>query len=82
LYRRGAKEDILGDFDGLPGLEEAFKETYPKADVQYCITHKMRNTLPKIRVQDKVEVMNDLKLVYNTVDADSAAFRSSETQVG
>nr|WP_246627683.1 hypothetical protein [Paenibacillus solanacearum] len=30
-------------------MEEAFKETYPKADVPRSITHKMRNTFPKIR---------------------------------
>lgn len=72
LYRRGAKEVLLGVFDGLPGLEEAFKETYPLADVQHCMTHKMRNTLPKLRIQDKAEVMNDLKTVYNAEDADQA----------
>lgn len=65
LHRRGAEEVLLGVFDGLPGLEEAFRETYPKADVQHCVTHKMRNTYPKIRVQDKAEVMADLKTIYN-----------------
>jgi putative transposase len=34
LYTRGAHEVLLGVFDGLPGLEEAFKAVYPKADVQ------------------------------------------------
>jgi putative transposase len=64
LYRRGAKEVLLGVFDGLTGLEEAFREVYPKADVQHCITHKMRSTFPKIRMQDRAEVMADLKTVY------------------
>lgn len=84
LYRRGATDVLLGVFDGLPGLEEAFKETYPKADVQHCITHKMRSTFPKIRVQDKVEVMNDLKTVYNALDADlaRAAFDSVKAKWG
>lgn len=72
LHRRGAKEVLLGVFDGLPGLEEAFRETYPKADVQHCITHKMRGTCPKIRVQDKAEVMADLKTIYNAKDYDLA----------
>lgn len=43
LYDHGAKEILLGIFDGLPGLEEAMKEIYPKADVQRCIVHKVRN---------------------------------------
>lgn len=72
LYNRGAKEVLLGVFDSLPGLDEAFKETYPKADVQHCIVHKMRNTIPKIRVQDKVEVIADLKTIYNAEDLDLA----------
>jgi transposase-like protein len=72
LQRRGATEVLLGVFDGLPGLDDAFREAYPKADVQHCIVHKMRSTFPKISVQDKVEVMNDLKTIYNAVDRDHA----------
>lgn len=80
LYRRGATDVLLGVFDGLPGLEEAFKETYPKADVQHCITHKMRSTLPKIRVHDKVDVMDDLKTVYNAPAR--SAFESVQAKWG
>ncbi|XEC93270.1 IS256 family transposase [Paenibacillus tarimensis] len=65
LYERGAKEFLLGVFDGLVGLEEAFHSVYPKADVQRCVVHKMRNTFPKVRVKDKVEFLGDLKGVYN-----------------
>jgi putative transposase len=72
LYQRGAKEVLLGVFDGLAGLEEAFRETYPQADVQRCITHKMRNTLPKIRDKDKTAFVTDLKTVYNALDRDVA----------
>lgn len=52
LYRRGATEVLFGVFDGLPGLEDAFREVYSQADVQHCIVHKIRSTLPKIRVSD------------------------------
>nr|WP_274520411.1 transposase [Paenibacillus beijingensis] len=69
---RGAKEVLLGVFDGLPGLDEAFRETYPKADVQHCIVHKVRATFPKIRVEHKTDVINDLKTIYNAVDHDTA----------
>ncbi|MCI3918895.1 IS256 family transposase [Paenibacillus sp. TRM 82003] len=72
LHRRGAKEVLLGVFDGLPGLEEAFKETYPRADVQHCITHKARSIFPKIRVEDKADIMADLKTVYNAQDIERA----------
>jgi putative transposase len=72
LYQRGAQEVLLGVFDGLTGLEEAFRETYPHADVQRCITHKVRSTLPKIRDKDKTEFVTDLKTVYNAPDEDVA----------
>lgn len=72
LYDRGAHEVLLGVFDGLPGLDTAFKETYPKADVQHCIVHKVRSTFPKIRVQHKVEVIEDLKTIYTAKDHDLA----------
>ena len=72
LHKRGAHEVLLGVFDGLAGLEEAFKETYPQADVQRCITHKMRNTLPKIRDKDKTDFVTDMKTIYNAMDRDVA----------
>lgn len=68
LYDRGAQEVLLGVFDGLPGLDAAFKETYPKADVQHCIVHKVRATFPKIRVQHKPEFVEDLKTIYTAAD--------------
>jgi len=72
IYNRGAHEVLLGVFDGLTGLEEAFRETYPQAGVQRCVTHKMRNTLPKIRDKDKAEFVADMKTIYNAIDRDVA----------
>ena len=72
LYSRGATEVLLGVFDGLSGLEDAFRETYPKADVQHCIVHKVRSTFPKIRVQHRTDFINDLKTIYNAIDRDLA----------
>jgi transposase-like protein len=72
LYNRGVHEVLLGVFDGLGGLEEAFKATYPNADVQRCIAHKLRNTLCKIRDDDKAAMVTDLKTIYNAMDRDVA----------
>ena len=33
---------LLDVFDGLPVLDDAFRETYRKVDVRYCIVRKMR----------------------------------------
>lgn len=66
LYKRGLKEVLLGVFDGLAGLEEAFKSVYPKADVQRCVVHKVRNTLNHARKKDQAEIADDLKTVYRS----------------
>ncbi|MNC21668.1 Transposase, Mutator family [compost metagenome] len=72
LYSRGVHEVLLGIFDGLPGLDTAFRETYPKADVQHCIVHKIRATFPNIRVQHKTDFFEDLKTVYTSADHELA----------
>jgi putative transposase len=66
LYKRGVKEVLLGVFDELPGLEEAFRAIYPKADVQRCVVHKVRNTLRRVRKKDQFEMAEDLKLIYRS----------------
>jgi putative transposase len=84
LYKRGAQEVLLGVFDGLPGLDDAFRETYPKADVQHCIVHKVRSTFPKIRVQDKTDFIDGLKTIYHALDHDlaMAAFDTMKAKWG
>lgn len=72
LYQRGVKEVLLGVFDGLNGLEEAFKSVYPKADVQRCVVHKVRNILNKVRKKDQIEVAEDLKLIYRATTKEAA----------
>jgi putative transposase len=72
LYKRGVKEVLLGVFDGLPGLEEAFKAVCPKADVQRCVIHKVRNTLHRVRKKDQFEVAEDLKLIYRATNKEMA----------
>ncbi|MDY7224730.1 IS256 family transposase, partial [Halalkalibacterium halodurans] len=64
LYSRGLEEVLLGVFDGLAGLEEAMKAVYPKADVQRCVVHKVRNALHAVRKKDQPAVAQDFKPIY------------------
>lgn len=68
LRNRGVEEVLLGVFDGLSSLDIAFKEVYPKADVQRCVVHKMRNTKSQVRVKDQSQVFDALRKVYNAND--------------
>lgn len=64
LYRlreRSVEEALLGVFDGLSGLDDAFKEVFPKADVQRCVIHKLRNTQALVRIKDKEQLSKILK---------------------
>lgn len=72
LYNRGVKLVMIGIFDGLTGLETAFKTVYPKADVQRCVVHKVRGTLSKVRKSDQSEVAGDLKAIYRSTDMKEA----------
>jgi putative transposase len=72
LYKRGVHRVLLGIFDGLSGLEDAFRTVYPKGDVQRCVVHKVRNTMAKVRKLDQAEVAVDLKTVYKASDLDEA----------
>nr|WP_279625771.1 transposase [Parageobacillus thermantarcticus] len=41
-----------------------FRAVYPKADVQRCVVHKVRNILNRVRKKDQCEMAEDLKLIY------------------
>ena len=49
LWRRSVREVRTFITDDLPGIEEAIRQVYPKADWQQCVVHKVRSTLSKAR---------------------------------
>ncbi|PTW02199.1 MULTISPECIES: IS256 family transposase [Halanaerobium] len=64
LKSRGVEQVLLGVMDGLPGLTDSFLKVYPKADVQRCVVHKIRNTLHKVKKKHTDEIVTDLKKIY------------------
>jgi putative transposase len=72
LQNRGLEEVLLGVFDGLPGLETAFKEVYPKANVQRCVVHKVRNVQHAVRRKDQEKVMEEIKSIYRANSKEEA----------
>ncbi len=50
LKNRGVKDVLITTVDGLTGFEEAIKAVYPKAEVQRCIVHQLRNTFKYVLV--------------------------------
>jgi putative transposase len=66
LKNRGldGRDMILGAMDGLPGLEKVFKEEFPKAKVQRCQVHVVRNVLAKVPKKLKRAVADDIRSIF------------------
>lgn len=55
---------VLGIMDGLPGLEKVFREEFPKARVQRCQVHVVRNVLAKVPRKSKKQVADDVRSIF------------------
>ena len=66
LQNRGLKDIFIACVDGLKGFPDAIKTVYPKAKIQLCIVHMVRNSLKYVVFKDKKQVAKDLKKIYNS----------------
>lgn len=85
LQNRGLKDIFIVCVDGLTGFPEAIQTAYPKAKVQLCIVHLMRNALNYVAYKDRRAVAADLKRLYQAVtvaEAEQALERFSERWEG
>jgi len=66
LKKRGldSSKMVLGVMDGLPGLEKVFKEEFPKAKVQRCQVHVVRNVLAKVPKKLKKAVADEMRSIF------------------
>jgi putative transposase len=58
--------------DGLTGFPEAIEAVYPKAQVQLCVVHGVRNSLKYLGWKQRKKVTADLKLIYGAKTIDEA----------
>jgi len=72
LKQRGVQDVLICCVDGLEGFPEAIEAVYPKAWVQTCIVHMIRNSLKFVSYKDRKAVARDLKPIYTAVDRDHA----------
>ena len=49
----------LGMMDGLPGLAEAFRDSFPNARVARCWVHRARNVFPRVPKRYQAEFKTD-----------------------
>jgi putative transposase len=70
LVARGLRAPMLCIIDGNPGLRRAVGEVWPRAAVQRCCVHKLRNLERKAPKHAPAEIRDDF---HRTVYATSAA---------
>ncbi len=72
LKNRGVQDVLFFCVDGLTGFKEAINSVYPKAEVQRCIIHMLRNFFKYVSYKDLKKFSSDFKAVYKAPTEDAA----------
>jgi putative transposase len=84
LKNRGVADVLLVCCDGLKGFPEAIEAVFPRATVQTCIVHMLRNSVRYVAWADRKGVVAALKPIYSadTERAAEAALEAFEKGMG
>jgi putative transposase len=72
IHNRGVNDILITCVDGLAGFDEAIEAVWPRATVQTCVVHLIRNATRFCAYGDRKEVARDLKTLYTAVNAEAA----------
>jgi putative transposase len=72
LLARGLRAPMLCIIDGNPGLRRAVGEVWPRAAVQRCCVHKLRNLERKAPKHALAEIRDDFHRIVYATNADAA----------
>jgi transposase-like protein len=72
LKNRGVNDVLFFCVDGLAGFKEAINSVYPKAEVQRCIIHMLRNSFRYVSYKDIKKFASDFKAVYKAPNEEVA----------
>src|SRR5438309_3608922 len=70
--RAGLRAPVLAIIDGNRGLSRAVREMWPKAAVQRCCVHKLRNLERKAPKHALAEIRDDFHRIVYAANADTA----------
>jgi transposase-like protein len=76
LRNRGIADALIVCCDGLKGLPDAIRATWPDATVQTCVVHLVRNSLRYASKKHWSAITRQMRVIYTaaTVEAAEAAF--------
>jgi len=72
LKNRGVQDVFIACVEGLKGLPQAIETVFPKAQVQLCIVHLVRNSLNYVSWKERKAVAADLKPIYRAATSEEA----------
>jgi putative transposase len=72
LRNRGLEDILIACIDNLKGFSEAIQSTFPKAEIQSCIVHQIRNSIKYVATKDQRPFLKDLKEVYQATTQELA----------
>ncbi len=80
LKNRGIQDVFIFSVDGLTGLKEAIQVAYPKAQIQRCIIHQLRNSFRYVSYKHSKEFARDFKEVYKAISEEAAYDKLQELE--
>jgi transposase-like protein len=78
LKNRGVADALIVCCDGLRGLPEAIRVTWPEATVQTCVVHLVRNSLRYASKKYWAQITRELKEIYTASTVEAAEQRFQE----
>jgi putative transposase len=72
LKNRNVQDVLIFSVDGLTGLKEAIEAVYPRAYIQRCIIHQLRNSFKYVSYKHLKEFSKDFKAVYKAPSEEAA----------
>jgi putative transposase len=78
LKNRGVLDALIVCCDGLKGLPDAIRVTWPEATVQTCVVHLVRNSLRYASRQYWAKITKELREIYTAPTVEAAQTRFEE----
>ena len=72
LKQRGVEDIFFVSMDGLSGLPDAVEKVFPRAIMQRCIVHIVRNLYSVLPKKESKAVIADFKKIYTTSSLSNA----------
>ena len=64
LKNRGVTDVLIFTVDNLKGISEAIEAVFPRAEVQKCVVHQIRNSLRYVSWKERKPMAKDLRRIY------------------